>query len=213
MSNNNNKKPSLKNPEDNPCWKGYEPVGTKTKDGKVVPNCVPVKENTAMQFRALFKTLDSLSESDKESKPDFLDLDGDGDTDEPMKKAAKEKKEKVDETVSGAFAEHYSTGLYGDTKDEVMKNVAQEYLDIDDLDEMGSVSVLIDQVKQALSDAFDAGRDNAVSEAKKMTPTREKEREKIVKGMKKSKSDLKKRYGKDWEDIMYATATKRAMDD
>ena len=24
-----------------PCWKGYEQVGTKTKDGKEVPNCVP----------------------------------------------------------------------------------------------------------------------------------------------------------------------------
>jgi hypothetical protein len=26
---------------DDPCWKGYEMVGTKTKDGKEVPNCVP----------------------------------------------------------------------------------------------------------------------------------------------------------------------------
>jgi len=24
-----------------PCWKNYEQVGTKTKDGKKVPNCVP----------------------------------------------------------------------------------------------------------------------------------------------------------------------------
>jgi hypothetical protein len=29
----------------NPCWKGYEMVGTKNKNGKEVPNCVPVKEN------------------------------------------------------------------------------------------------------------------------------------------------------------------------
>ena len=42
----------LKNQEDttdeslrteNPCWKGYKPVGTKKKDGKTVPNCVPKK--------------------------------------------------------------------------------------------------------------------------------------------------------------------------
>jgi hypothetical protein len=26
---------------DNPCWKGYKPVGTKEKNGKTVPNCVP----------------------------------------------------------------------------------------------------------------------------------------------------------------------------
>ena len=31
----------LKNPKDNPCWKGYHPVGTKKKNGKTVPNCVP----------------------------------------------------------------------------------------------------------------------------------------------------------------------------
>ena len=31
----------LKNPKDNPCWKGYKPVGTKKKGGRTVPNCVP----------------------------------------------------------------------------------------------------------------------------------------------------------------------------
>ena len=29
---------------ENPCWKGYEMVGTKKKNGKEVPNCVPIKE-------------------------------------------------------------------------------------------------------------------------------------------------------------------------
>ena len=32
------------NEDENPCWKGYEQVGMKEKDGKQVPNCVPVKE-------------------------------------------------------------------------------------------------------------------------------------------------------------------------
>ena len=27
------------------CWKGYEAVGMKVKNGKKVPNCVPIKEN------------------------------------------------------------------------------------------------------------------------------------------------------------------------
>jgi ribosomal protein S13 len=30
---------------DNPCWKGYHPVGTKKKSGRTVPNCVPVSED------------------------------------------------------------------------------------------------------------------------------------------------------------------------
>jgi len=33
------------------CWKGYQAIGMKTKNGKKVPNCVPVKEaaNAAQQ--------------------------------------------------------------------------------------------------------------------------------------------------------------------
>lgn len=27
------------------CWEGYEPVGTKQKDGRTVPNCVPKDKN------------------------------------------------------------------------------------------------------------------------------------------------------------------------
>ena len=29
------------------CWKGYEAIGVKKKNGKTVPNCVPVKEDGA----------------------------------------------------------------------------------------------------------------------------------------------------------------------
>jgi hypothetical protein len=28
----------------NPCWDGYEMIGMKEKDGKEVPNCVPIEE-------------------------------------------------------------------------------------------------------------------------------------------------------------------------
>ena len=38
----------------------------------------------------------------------------------------------------------------------------------------------------------------------------EKEKERLVKGMKKNKSDFQRRYGDDAEEVMYATATKRA---
>jgi len=46
-----------------------------------------------------------------------------------------------------------------------------------------------------------------------MTSSEKKEKETLVKGMKKAKGDFKKRYGKDAEAVMYATATKRAMDE
>ena len=47
------KKKSLRNAKDNPCWKGYKPVGTKKKNGKTVPNCVPesVKEGAVPDNR------------------------------------------------------------------------------------------------------------------------------------------------------------------
>ena len=46
-----------------------------------------------------------------------------------------------------------------------------------------------------------------------MTKGEMSKREKIVKGMKKDKAGFKKRYGKDAEAVMYATATKQAMKD
>jgi len=30
--------------DNNPCWDGYEMIGMKEKDGKEVPNCVPLDE-------------------------------------------------------------------------------------------------------------------------------------------------------------------------
>lgn len=34
--------------QDDPCWKGYHMVGTKSKGTKEVPNCVPVTEDDSM---------------------------------------------------------------------------------------------------------------------------------------------------------------------
>lgn len=43
------KKPVIK-PVDtstrDPCWKGYEQIGMKEKNGKQVPNCVPKKKSS-----------------------------------------------------------------------------------------------------------------------------------------------------------------------
>ena len=41
--------------------------------------------------------IDEEEKVEEAAKPDFLDLDKDGDTEEPMKKAAKEKEEKEEE--------------------------------------------------------------------------------------------------------------------
>jgi hypothetical protein len=39
---------SKKNPSNSksdPCWEGYEKIGMKKKNGKLVPNCVPIKKD------------------------------------------------------------------------------------------------------------------------------------------------------------------------
>jgi hypothetical protein len=33
--------------KEGPCWKGYEMIGTKMKNGRKVPNCVPMKKESA----------------------------------------------------------------------------------------------------------------------------------------------------------------------
>jgi len=50
-------KEGLQDPNDNPCWKGYKPVGTKKKGSKTVPNCVPKEGWTHDSLAAqLFET-------------------------------------------------------------------------------------------------------------------------------------------------------------
>ena len=57
------------------CWKGYEAIGTKKKNGKEVPNCVPVKESdaawTASQEK---KKEDKLTSKDKDTLGKLHDL-------------------------------------------------------------------------------------------------------------------------------------------
>ena len=50
----------------------------------------------------------------------------------------------------------------------------------------------------------------AMLSERELTKPEEKEKARLVKGMKKNKSDFKKRYGKDADAVMYATATKNA---
>ena len=45
----------LRDPKDNPCWKGYKPVGTKQKGGKTVPNCVPVEEGLVQKVKGAIR--------------------------------------------------------------------------------------------------------------------------------------------------------------
>ena len=82
----------------------------------------------------------------------------------------------------------------------------------------------------AMSDDFDAFKQGVVDQSlanqlydavrkgmglteRELSKGEEKEKERIVKGMKKAKGGFKKRYGKDADAVMYATATKLAKED
>lgn len=51
-------KKTLKNT--NPCWDGYHPVGTKKKNSKTVPNCVPEEKSYINEFFSAFYTAKDL---------------------------------------------------------------------------------------------------------------------------------------------------------
>ena len=64
-------------------------------------------------------------------------------------------------------------------------------------------------------DQFDGDNEYFLEEEvseRKLSEPEKKEKEKVVKGMKKNKKDFKKRYGDDAESVMYATATKIAKE-
>ena len=110
-----------------PCWVGYKQVGMKKKGGKMVPNCVPATEaaeyekEQSLQEKGMNPGFKAYLEKQKKKggddeggdapkgggKPDFIDLDKDGDKKESMKKAAHDKKKGMKEELesSGKFSE------------------------------------------------------------------------------------------------------------
>ena len=56
----------------NPCWKGYEAYGMKKKNGKEVPNCVPIKEGIKFNILNNFMEnaiMESKTKTNKDNKP------------------------------------------------------------------------------------------------------------------------------------------------
>ena len=107
----------------------------------------------------------------------------------------------------------------------VQKNI-DEILDketeLDDIDtKPGMMRILAKRVNEVEKEMAKENRKNTdeahggqhTTSGRSMTKGEMNKREKIVKGMKKDKAGFKKRYGKDADAVMYATATKQAMKD
>ena len=61
----------------NPCWTGYHPVGTKKKNGRTVPNCVPEEVEFYEQYdvEELFDILEEVVDgiaAENKLDPDIL---------------------------------------------------------------------------------------------------------------------------------------------
>lgn len=76
----------------------------------------------------------------------------------------------------------------------------------------GALQVIKSKIMAGEQPAASAEQGLAGVMEKKLTKPEKKEKEKIVKGMKKDKKGFKQRYGDDAESVMYATATKIAKE-
>jgi hypothetical protein len=57
--------------EDGPCWDGYKQVGTKMKNGKEVPNCVPIDEAKYTNIHNKIKGIRNLSRKEADMIADI----------------------------------------------------------------------------------------------------------------------------------------------
>ena len=62
---------------------------------------------------------------------------------------------------------------------------------------------LIEIIREEIEDAL---------KERELTSKEDKDKERIVKKLKKNAKDFKKRYGDDWKSVMYGVATKQAKD-
>ena len=163
---------------------------------------------------------------DEAAKPDFLDLDGDKNEKESMKKAVADKKKSGGMNETHEFKNKLIEALKGNQhKIDKNKNNKVDAQDFKILRGEKSVTEAScdDEVKKHEKKMH--GKDGEVAkhvdkmhkeeveqiEEKEMTDAEMAKREKIVKSMKKGFAGFRQRYGKDAKSVMYATATKQAM--
>ena len=106
-----------------PCWDGYEQYGTKMKNGKEVPNCIPLKQELSDDILAEFGEDEDLSEWTliDERKVDY-------DDEEALDYQIKELNKKKDKSTLSKIWEFVSTGTARPNakseQDKAVKDVA-----------------------------------------------------------------------------------------
>lgn len=67
--------------KEDPCWDGYQQYGMKKKNGKQVPNCIPVKEDEDLDeatYKGREVPLNKPMSGDVKKSKVYVDPDGDG---------------------------------------------------------------------------------------------------------------------------------------
>lgn len=111
----------------NPCWKGYHPVGTKVKDGKTVPNCVPkAEEDISEEFRERSvsideKFVDSVFQSIIRIQ-NFKEKQAAGEIQEKKKSLALDRLKQI---ISGMSAKQKSQLLYALKSSKITESVTE----------------------------------------------------------------------------------------
>jgi hypothetical protein len=131
--------------------------------------------------------------------------------DSEAKSASREDKKSRGKHIHG-MADSYEVD--GDLVDEAKDG---SYLETDMKKRQKNNEKAVESMKKtkAYADMVKAARkhfEEVELSERELDPTEKKEKERIVKGLKKSASDFKQRYGARAKSVMYATATKMAKD-
>ena len=192
--------------KDDPCWKDYEMVGTKKKNGKEVPNCVPKEDVSLESTKEYGKSQAAIARKRQQAAMRPGEMDKLKRLKDMLRNANNKvgvvKKESVDEALSPSYKNKY----IGKDKASLQKTRNSFLSQIDDLikfkkkttkdSEVVKLQDLLKQVDHALK---------GVKESKKpvsqMTPAEKKadaERRKEYKAYQKSKRESIEEAVEDW---------------
>jgi hypothetical protein len=202
-------KQARKNVGASTCWDGYTAKGTKTKNGREVPNCVKEEEELEEEKKGLYANIHAKRKrGERPARP--------GEEDYPAKDAFK-KSERTAKKEEVEYVEEKRDLPGNQEKIDANKNGKVDAHDFallrarkgkKKVEEEKDVNVMPSTEDEFKKNKIKSKKE--VKEGKEMTASEMKKREKIVKSMKKGYSGFKKRYGEKAKSVMYATATKMA---
>lgn len=175
-----------------PCWKGYQMVGMKMKNGREVPNCVPeeaVDESLVGNQHRI-----DMNKNNKLDSQDFKIL------------RAKAKAKARKESFSNWRKEI-------DLSDDLFEKISGNINLNPDTRDCPGCGKKMDEESNTCPQCDVNNLRTKYREESALTPSEKKKKEKYVKAMKKKAGEFEKRYPGRGEQVRYATATKMAKEE